>query len=177
MNLNNDKKISIFFLVFVGFFISCFFFASKNGLRGPIEKEEKEVEIKKYAIQTHEYFSNLEDNKFVITSLEELKKFNLKFEVDLKLDKDVFKNNKVFVELEEVSSSGIKKEISDLLIDDSIIFVIKTDAEGALTEDMALWYYVAIIPNDSLSGVNYSEWLNPSDVIDTEIDNDQTIVE
>ena len=163
--MNNDKKITSFFLFFIVFFVACFFFASKNGLRGPIEKEEEEKEIKSYAIQTHEYFADLTVLKYVISSKEELKVFNSKFDVDLKLDKNVLEDSKVFVELEVVSSGGIQKEVTEVLIDDSINFLIKTDSEGAMTDDMALWYYVAVIPNSKLESINYAAWQNPKEVI------------
>ena len=171
MNLSNDKKISVFFLVFVAFFIGCFMYASKNGLRGPIDKEDDDsnTEITTKAIQTHEYYSDLEQTKYVIDSKDELEVFESKFEGKLKLDKTNFSKNKVFIQIEEASSSGIKKEIADAIVDDNIVFVIKSESEGSMTDDMALWYYVAIIPNSKLDGVNYDDYYKPSEVIN--IDN------
>ena len=170
MNLSNDKKISVFFLLFAAFFIGCFMYASKNGLRGPIDKEEdsNNVEITTKAIQTHEYYDDLEQTKYVIDSKDELKVFESKFKGKLKLDKTNFDNNKVFIQVEEVSSSGIQKEIADVILEDNIIFVIKTDAKGTMTDDMALWYYVAIIPNSKLDSVNYDDYYKPSDIINNE---------
>ena len=171
---NNDKKISIFFLVFIAFFVACFFFASKNGLRGPVDKEEKTT-ITKSAFQTSEYYSDLENTKYIINSNEELKVFKSNFKGDLKLAKNVFDKNIVFVQVEEVPSSGIQKEFVDVLLEDDITFIIKTNSEGTLTDDMALWYYVAVIPFTELTNVNYSDWVYPSAVLKTNEEFDYVI--
>ena len=163
--MNNDKKISIFFLVFIAFFIGMFYFANQNGLRGSIEDEKDEIEIKKYAIQTHEYFDSLTCLKYMIDSKDEVEVFNSKFDVDLKLNDVDFDKYKVFIQLEQVSSGSIDKEISDLLLDNQIIFIIKSNSEGIGTDDMAMWYYVAIIPNSKLEDINYDAWQKPSIII------------
>lgn len=166
MNMSNDKKISIFFLVFVAFFVGCFFYASKNGLRGPIDdKEDENINITTKAIQTSEYFADLEQTKFVIDSKDELEVFLSKFKGKLELDKTNFDKNTIFIQVEEVPSSGIQKQIADVIVEDNVFFVIKTESGTAVTDDMALWYYVATIPNSKLDGVDYSDYSKPSDII------------
>ena len=170
--MNNDRKIITFFLVFIAFFIGMFYIANQNGLRGPIEDIKEEEEIKKYAIQTHEYFNELTCLKYMIDSSDELEVFNSKFDVDLKIDDVDFENYKVFIQLEQVSSGSIDKEISDLLLDNQIIFIIKSNSEGIGTDDMAMWYYVAIIPNSKLEDINYSAWQVPSTIINIANENE-----
>ena len=170
----NDRKIGMFFLVFILFFGASFYFASKNGLRGPIDNEEEKEssEVKTYAIQSHEYYDDLTCFKYAITSKDELDVFKTKFKEDLSLDDVDFDNNKVFIQLEVESSGSVQKEITDFIIDTNILFVIKTKSSEAVTDDMALWYYVAIVPNDKLEDTNYSAWQNPSDILNKDEDLD-----
>lgn len=169
--MSNDRKIGMFFLIFILFFGASFYFASKNGLRGPVEKDE-EKEVKTYAVQSHEYYDDLTCFKYVITSKDELDIFKSKFNGDLVLDDVDFDNNKVFIQLEVESSGSIQKEIADFMIDKNIIFVIKTKTPDVGTDDMALWYYIAIVPNNKLAETNYSAWQKPSEVLNNNDDLD-----
>ena len=164
--MSNDRKIGMFFLVFILFFVGSFYYASKNGLRGPVEKEEETLEVKTYAIQSHEYYDDLTNFKYVITSKDELEIFKSKFTANLKLDDVDFNKNKVFIQLEVEGSGSVEKEVTDFIIDTTVLFVIKTKTPGIGTDDMALWYYIAIVPNSKLEDVNYSAWQNPSDVLE-----------
>ena len=130
------------------------------------DKEKYDInEIIKYEIQTHEYNRN-KIGKYYINSKDELDSFYKLFSKDVKIDENYLYSNIIFVQIETVGSSGIKCKLNDVKIENrNISFVYdETVPEGAMTDDMASWYMIAIIPKNKLNNIDISEWKKPSTV-------------
>lgn len=130
----------------------------------PQNKDTENKDIIKIAKQTHQYFDdeNLKSN-YYINSVDELNAFYSLYKTDLDIDKDYLKNYSIFIETVQVGSGSINIKLTDVNFDNNRInFVTKYDVPEVGTMDMSFWYLIAIIPNDSLNGIDISEWVKPS---------------
>ena len=129
---------------------------------------KKKVGVEKYAIQTHNYF-NLRSyaDKYYIENEEDLERFAAVFTDELNEYRDKLDGNTMFVQLIQKNSGSIQVELKDVNFDNNKVnFVVKTiDPKGAGTDDMALWYLVAIIPNTELEGLDLTDWANTTALI------------
>lgn len=123
--------------------------------------------IVKESIQTHEYFSEKpSDNKYFITSKEELDVFSNIYSDVLSKYSDKFDENSLFVMVFEESSGSNELVLEDVNFDDNKVeFIIEKNYPEIGTDDMAFWYLVALIPNDYLIDVDLTEWKEPSEII------------
>lgn len=129
-------------------------------------KQNNSSEIITYELQTHEYYEHLNNipTKYYIDSQKELNEFYSLYEnfEEMDINKYVFSNNKIFIQVIQESSGDINLDLIDVTFDNRVInFVIQRNGLG-ITEDMACWYLVAIIPNEKLNGIEFGDWLKPS---------------
>lgn len=123
--------------------------------------------IIKESIQTHEYFSDKPSNdKYFITSNEELDVFSNIYSDVLSKYSDKFDENSLFVMVFEESSGSNELVLEDVDFDSNKVeFIIEKNYPEVGTDDMALWYLVALIPNDYLIDFDLDEWKEPSEII------------
>lgn len=126
----------------------------------------KEKKIIKFELQTSEYFSNKpKEYKYVITSEEELDKFYEIYSDKLNIDKKYLNDNTIFIEVYQTNSGGIEKNLKKITFENNKVnFIIDTKSPRIVTNDMAFWYVVGIIPNNKLTDLNLDDWSKPSDV-------------
>jgi hypothetical protein len=120
----------------------------------------------KESIQTHEYYSEKPiNNKYYINSIEELDIFSSIYSNILDKYKDKLNDNYLFVYLSEESSGSYKLKLKDVLLEkNKVVFEIERNTPTIVTDDMAFWYLVALIPNKDLENINISDWVKPSDI-------------
>lgn len=130
------------------------------------DKTISDAGIIKYELQTTEYFDETSDtNKYYINTANELDKFYSLYSNTINIDRDKLEDNSVFIQIEPVGSSNIKMELSSVTFDNNTVnFNIKETRPETDTMDMALWYLIAIIPNEKLSDLDLDEWKKPSEV-------------
>lgn len=130
-----------------------------------IRIEEKD-QIIKYELQTHEYFeSKPKISKYFIDSVDELAKFYEIYSDQVDINKDYLKDHSVFIKVQEVNSGSIDMKLSSVNFQNNKVnFIIEQTVSGVGTNDMAFWYFVAIIPNKRLEGKNLSDWVKPSKI-------------
>ena len=132
------------------------------------KKENKSNDIVKDAIQTHEYFDDKGyGDKFIIENEGDFDKFTSVFSDDIEEYRDKLNGNTIFVMLVEKGSGSIQLELKDVNFDGNTVnFVVNTiNPSGAGTDDMALWYLVAVVPNEKLEGLDLSDWTNASSLV------------
>lgn len=138
-----------------------------------VNKQSKEIDITnepgviKYEIQdTEKQIVRFEERKFYISSIDQLKKFNLIYPNKLNLKEDDLKNNKIFVQVEETSSIDTKIKLSSIyILNSNVNFVVNMDDQMENQDDNSInWYLVAIIPNEIVENLELGEWSLPSDV-------------
>lgn len=152
------KKYIVNFVIlfFVLLMVGCGFENSTNESTG---------DIVKYELQTHEYFDFLygNPNAFYIDSEKELDTFYSIFSDRIQINKDDLENNTIFVQVIETTSGSIDMKLDDVTFTNKTVnFSISEESSEIVTEDMACWYLVAIIPNEKLKGIRYKGWVKPS---------------
>ncbi len=141
----------------------------------PVEEEQpkeevKKLEVKKYDLQTHEYFEKApSDTKYMINTVDELNVFYYLYSDVLNIDDKELKDYTIFIEVKEANSGSILYKFLDVNIGGKVNFVIDEDIPEVGTDDMAFWYFVAMIPNDKLANVDISDWAIPSIVMEKNI--------
>ena len=128
--------------------------------------QNNSLEIIMYELQTHEYYEHLNNvpTKYYIDSQKELNNFYTLYEdfEKMNINKDTFSNNKIFIQVIQENSGDINIDLIDVIFDNKAInFVVQREGLG-VTDDMACWYLVAIIPNEKLDGIKFNEWIKPS---------------
>lgn len=129
-------------------------------------KRNINTDITFYELQTHEYFSVVNNGKYYINSLNELKKFYSLYSNKISIDEDKLSGNTFFIETIEVPSGSISIKLTDVNLNNKKVnFIIDKNTPEIGTDDMAFWYLVAIIPNDMLKNIDISDWKKPSMVM------------
>ena len=132
------------------------------------KKEINDNKITFYELQTNEYFPDINNGKYYINSLDELKKFYSLYSDILNINVNYLKDNSLFINTIEVGSGSISIKLKDVNLDNNKVnFVINRNTPEVGTDDMAFWYLVAIIPNDMLENIDISDWFKPSYVMDS----------
>ena len=86
----------------------------------------------------------------------------------LDIDKNYLENNSIFIQVEEVESGSVQMKLSSVSFDSNTInFSIDRNSPEIGTDDMAFWYFVAIIPNNKLNNLNLNNWSKPSEILKT----------
>ena len=132
------------------------------------KKEEKEIILD--TLFSHEYYESRGKNiYFYIDSLEEFKVFTNNYEEDLEKYKSYLNSGySIFIETIQESSGSISNTFSEVKFENNRVeFVIESRIPDVGTEDMALWYMIAVIPNDKLDGLDLSGWIKPSEKFDS----------
>lgn len=140
-----------------------------NSLKTTNYQNEDNNEIIEYELQTHEYFSDAPNvDKYFIDSENELNKFYSIYSDKLDINKDYLKNNSIFIQVKQVSSGSIQMKLSSVSLDNNTVnFIIDRNSSQIGTDDMAFWYFVAIIPNNKLNNLNLNNWSKPSEILRT----------
>jgi len=122
--------------------------------------------IKFYERQTHQYYDSQNYSKahYMIDSKEEFKVFKKRYDDPIK-EKMNFDKDILFIQTIPTRSSSIKMKLKRVGIkDEKLVFRIKTKSPKNQTDDIAFWYFVAVIPKDKLKGIDLSNWQHPSKV-------------
>lgn len=122
--------------------------------------------IKFYERQTHQYFDsrNYSNGQYIIESDKEFKVFKKRYDDPIK-EKMNFDKNVLFIKTEPANSSSITKKLKRVgTKDNKLIFTIKTKTPKNVTDDIAFWYYVAVISKDEIQGLDLTDWSKPSRV-------------
>ena len=122
--------------------------------------------IKFYERQTHQYYDsqNYSNAHYMIDSKEEFKVFKKRYGDPIK-EKMNFDKDILFIQTISTRSSSIKMKLKRVGIkDEKLVFRIKTKTPKNQTDDIAFWYFVAVIPKDKLKGIDLSDWKHPSKV-------------
>ena len=81
----------------------------------------------------------------------------------ISIEEDKLSSNTFFIKTIQVGSGSISISLSDVNLDNNKInFIVDKNVPEVGTDDMALWYLVAIIPNNMLEGIDISDWCKPS---------------
>ena len=131
-----------------------------------IFRENKIYGAKLYEKQVKQEFTNASYayNNYKITSEKEYKIFNEMYSNPLK-EKINYKKDTLFVQTYSINASGIKMKLDKAVVKDKKLeFKIKEDAVNATPTKVVTWYFVAVIPNNKLKGVNLSNWYKPSTI-------------
>lgn len=121
-----------------------------------------------FKTKTSQYFEKEQYNEegYIIDSQKELELFNKKFNNSIKLDDISFSENTVFIKMKSVGSGSIYMDFkSAKIVDGELVFDIEEQfPEGGIgTDDMAFWYFVAVIPNDDASLIHLNNIIKPSE--------------
>ncbi len=122
--------------------------------------------IKFYERQTHQYYDsqNYSNAHYMIDSKEEFKVFKKRYDNPIK-EKMNFDKDILFIQTIPTRSSSIKMKLKRVGIkDEKLVFRIKTKTPKIQTDDIAFWYFVAVIPKEKLKGIDLSNWQHPSKV-------------
>ncbi len=128
--------------------------------------ESSEIAIK-YELQTHEYYplDKLNHRQFHIESESDLEAFYSLFSDKLEVNPEYLKGNDIFIKVAPASSGSIKHTLKDVNFDNNTVnFIISTESPEVGTDDMAFWYFVAVIPRDKLKNIDTSDWIKPSTI-------------
>lgn len=140
---------------------------NKNKLPDDYDKEKYDItDILKYEIKTSYYKLDKNKNKIYIDSEEELNNFYSLFDNKLNIDKYYLYNNTIYIQYISVGSSAIECKLNDVNFENNIIN-FKYDVitpDGIMTQDMAGWYLMAIIPNSKLTNIDTGDWIKPSTI-------------
>lgn len=157
--------LGVILLILLGVEVSYLVLDENKEPAKPAEKEETN-QIIKYEQQTHEYFET-NNLKYYIDSEKELETFYKLYSNQLNVNKEYLKDNTILIELKPVGNSSTSVKLTDVQVNNNeidFITEIKTSEVG--TEDMALWYLVAIIPNDKVNNNNLKNWEKPSTILE-----------
>jgi hypothetical protein len=122
--------------------------------------------IKFYERQTHQYYDsqNYSNAHYMIDSKEEFKVFKKRYDNPIK-EKMNFDKDILFIQTIPTRSSSIKMKLKRVGIkDEKLVFRIKTKTPKIQTDDIAFWYFVAVIPKEKLKEIDLSDWQHPSKV-------------
>ncbi|MBR6133289.1 MAG: hypothetical protein IKQ29_01075 [Bacilli bacterium] len=134
------------------------------------KEEEKQLEVKKYELQTHEYFEKApEETKYIISSVDELNVFYYLYSDVLNIKEKELKDYTMFVEVKQVGSGSDTYKILKVDISGKVSFLVDESIPEVGTDDMAFWYLVAMIPNEMLKDVDTSDWAIPSVIMKKQI--------
>ena len=147
------------------FLLSYYFFIVALLITGCGMQQKEISKILMSELKTYEFYEYTSDvpMKYYIDSQKELEKFYSLYAgfKKMNIDKDTFNDNKVFIQVIQESSGDINLDLVDVTFDNNIInFIIESEGLG-MTEDIACWYLVAIIPNEKLKGVQLDDWSKP----------------
>lgn len=163
MKSKTKRKIMIFIIfniLIISYYVTfAFLHFNTNNTGNNIENNS----INFFTIKTYNGFNyKIKNNKYKITSKEELNKFcNLYTGFELSDEYDLSKNS-IFIQTQACSSGSTSIDFTDVTIDKTVEFVTKTNTPDEVgISNMAYWYLVAIIPNSELSKVNTDEWKSP----------------
>ena len=84
----------------------------------------------------------------------------------ISIDEDKLSSNTFFIKTIQVGSGSISISLSVVNLDNNKInFIVDKNVPEVGTDDMALWYLVAIIPNNMLNDIDISDWNKPSSLV------------
>lgn len=150
--------------------------------RKPLTPVSQSEDIILYELKTSEYYDPKPDTeKYCINSADELNLFFSIFSDALRdkelrpasdvpgdlftLEEYLESDYSVFIQVREVGSGSVKMKLSSISLDEhGLSFIINSAHPQNQTADMAFWYFVAVIPNEQLTGVDTSDWKLPSEV-------------
>lgn len=126
----------------------------------------KESSIEFFSLKTHAGFNeSFMNSKFKITSKQEFDTFQSLyggFELSNQYD---LSRNTIFIQTESCGSGSINIKFKKVKITkDDVEFIYSSNNPQTGTMDMAYWYFVAIIPNTKLEGINIENWKSPIDI-------------
>ena len=153
--------IAVILLIVIGG-CSAWLYYHYSGLNLP----KTDSKIIKYELQTHEYFENAPaTTKYRIRSTVDLDAFYALYSDTLSLDASYLNANDIFIMVQPANSGSVQHQLSAVNLDhDTVNFEIKTDSPEIGTDDMAFWYFVAIIPREKLKNLNLSDWETPTNI-------------
>lgn len=125
----------------------------------------EKTSIVTYELQTHEccFTRKPEPSYYMIDSVEELNAFHKLYSDKIDISKSLLNKNTAFVYVEEVGSGSISMKLSSVsLKNNKVDFKITRNSPEVGTADMATWYLVAIIPNETIKEFNLDNWTKPS---------------
>ena len=155
----------ILLLVIVSFGVGLFIYIKL------FNKDDNDVissDIIMFEVETSEYFDDdlININSYVIDSVSELESFYNIYSDKLDLDVSYLDGNHVFVQVSQVGSGSIQKELVDVNFNNNRVnFVVSQTSPEIGTDDMAFWYLVAVIPDSKLNNLNLDDWAIPSVVL------------
>ena len=125
-----------------------------------LTRPEEMKDIKYYEKQTHQYYDKkgFADNTFLIDSEKEYNIFKKQY--DTPIDEKVnFEKDLLFIQVKPASSGSIMMKLKKVVIKkDQIVFQIKEKTPKKVTDDIAFWYFVAVIPRDKAAQYDLSNW-------------------
>ena len=155
----------ILLLVIVSFGVGLFIYIKL------FNKDDNDVissDIIMFEVETSEYFDDdlININSYVIDSVSELESFYNIYSDKLDLDVSYLDGNHVFVQVSQVGSGSIQKELVDVNFNNNRVnFVVSQTSPEIGTDDMAFWYLVAVIPDSKSNNLNLDDWAIPSVVL------------
>ena len=132
----------------------------------PNEMPSPDEAIVKYELQTHEYFENTpETTKYHISSTKDLDDFYALYSNELAAKTEYLEHHDLFIEVRVANSGSIKYTLDAVNFNNNTVnFEISTTSPEVGTDDMAFWYFVAVVPKEKVKNLNTSEWRKPSEV-------------
>ena len=155
------KKILLIIIILIALIASISLVFFKINRSNQNIKDDPSIE--RYAIQTGSGYNEIVPViKYRINSNDELDAFCKMYGgFKLKNNYDLTKNT-IFIETDVCGSGSVKCELEKVSIKEKVEFGIKIDnPKNGGTMDIAYWYFVAIIPNEKLQGVNIDDWVTP----------------
>ena len=131
-------------------------------------KESKIYGVKLYEKKVKQEFNNASYayNTYKIDSEKEYKIFNQMYSNPLD-EKINYKKKTLFVQTHSINASGVKMKLDKVVVKEKKLeFKIDEDDTNITPTEVVTWYFVAVIPNDKLEGLNLNNWTSPSIVRD-----------
>ena len=125
-----------------------------------LTRPEEMKDIKYYERQTHQYYDNkgFADNTFLIDSEKEFNIFKKQYDDPIKEKMD-FNKDLLFIQVKPASSGSIMMKLKKVIIkNNQIVFKIKEKKPKDLADDIAFWYFVAVIPKERTKQYDLSNW-------------------
>ena len=128
--------------------------------------EEKNNDILIDLAQTSYYSPDTKKyNKFIIKNKADLKAFRVVHPLSPEIKDEFLKDRTIFILLKQEGSGSTKHNFLNASIkNNQIHFNIITEQAEIGTMDMATWYFIASVPNETLEGLNLKGWLDPKEV-------------
>ena len=132
----------------------------------PTEMPSPDEAIVKYELQTHEYFSDAPaTTKYHIKTVKDLNDFYSLYSNQLAAKTEYLEHNDLFIEVRVANSGSIKHTLDAVNFDNNTVnFEISTTSPEIGTDDMAFWYFVAVIPKEKVKNLDTSAWSIPSEI-------------